>query len=810
MKSRIKNLLTFIVGWPLSILAIYFILKTFSPEINEIEHLIKSVNIPLFLTGILCFLIYYFLRSIIWRKILSLTGHPLLFSESAFLWATSEFKRYIPGNIWSFLGRSISFAQKGIDSKHVAKALIIELQIVFMGAIIASLLSLPFIFYIFFPNLKSINYFTLIITLLVLSGVMLYINHNLILGSMKGRARSLLAHMLPTYSPTEIFWLLFTSFIAFFFFGLGYYFSISAIAFLTPKLIVILAGFFVFSLLIGLISIITPTGLGIREGMITFGLIKLIPEKLAGFTSLFARLTLIFSEIIFLIISYIYSKVNMHKARRLESFIYNRRFEMLLLIFILAFNSYFIMASFLRHDHFYTGRFDLGNMDQTVWNTKEGRIFEFTNPDGTETVSRLAFHADFILILLSPLYLLWDNPKMLLIIQTVVVSLGAIFVYLLSCEVLKKSYKLQVTSYKLLALALSFSYLMNPSLQWSILYDFHAVTLATTFLLAAFYFLYIKKYLWLILFLVLAGITKEQVWLPVGLLGLFLAISNIKNNILNIKKHKKEVIIGFLIFIFSLSTFYYLVWHAIPEASIGNEHFALSYFNSNSDSPSSLIGNILSTPLETISKLLQKDRILYLRGLFDPVGYLALFAPWVLIFPFADLFLNLMSDKPELHQIYYQYSAVITPFIYIAVIFGIVNFRTLFKHISVNALSGYIIASVIIGGFIHGPLPWTKKANIAMFANHEKNREYISEKLQNIPTQFSISSTNNIGAHLTHREKLYTIPYGMDTADIIAFLIRPNSSKIERNLVFSLKNSKSHQLLWEKDGFVVFKNLKQN
>jgi len=169
-----------------------------------------------------------------------------------------------------------------------------------------------------------------------------------------------------------------------------------------------------------------------------------------------------------------------------------------------------------------------------------------------------------------------------------------------------------------------------------------------------------------------------------------------------------------------------------------------------------------------------------------------------------------MCDKPELHQIYYKYSAVITPFIYIAVIFGFINLKNLFKHISVNALSGYIIASVIIGGFIHGPLPWTKKANIAMFANHEKNREYISEKLQNIPTQFSISSTNNIGAHLTHREKLYTIPYGMDTADIIAFLIRPNSSKIERNLVFSLKNSKSHQLIWEKDGFVVFKNLKQN
>src|SRR5690606_29781357 len=91
--------------------------------------------------------------------------------------------------------------------------------------------------------------------------------------------------------------------------------------------------------------------------------------------------------------------------------------------------AYFTYFTIQKHHNFFTGRFDLGNMDQTVWNSIHGRIFLFTNPDGTDIISRLAFHADFILILLSPLYLIWSDPRMLLITQTVIIASGAFFVY---------------------------------------------------------------------------------------------------------------------------------------------------------------------------------------------------------------------------------------------------------------------------------------------------------------------------------------------------------------------------------------------
>src|SRR3989344_7353207 len=112
------------------------------------------------------------------------------------------------------------------------------------------------------------------------------------------------------------------------------------------------------------------------------------------------------------------------------------KYELVLALLISIYISYFTTASFQRYDNFYTGRYDLGNMDQTVWNTINGRIFQTSNESGS-IISRLSAHADFMLILLSPFYLLWSHPKMLLLIQTIVLALGAVFVYLIAEKILK-------------------------------------------------------------------------------------------------------------------------------------------------------------------------------------------------------------------------------------------------------------------------------------------------------------------------------------------------------------------------------------
>lgn len=475
---------------------------------------------------------------------------------------------------------------------------------------------------------------------------------------------------------------------------------------------------------------------------------------------------------------------------KIRKFIINNKYEFFLAFFIAIYIAYFTTASFLRHDNFYTGRFDLGNMDQTVWNTINGRIFQMTNPDNTENVSRLAYHADFILILLSPFYLIWQNPKMLLLIQTITVALGAVFIYLIAKRVLKN---------KNLSLTFSFSFLMNQSLQYANLYDFHAVTLATTFLLGAFYFLILKRYIYFLLFAILAALTKEQIWLIVALFGGYIVI------------RRKEIIFGIFLMIISLFIFRYLIWTAIPQAR-GGEHFAIEYYSQFGETPGNVIKNMIFSPTKTLGIILEKERVEYTKQIFLPAGFLPLISPFYLIFAAPDFLINLLSSNKQLHQIYYQYTAAITPFIFISSIFAVKTIKKRYKLIPYSFFSLYLILAVFYSAYSFGPLPGARKPNIDMLTKPLPKKETIHKFLSEIPRKTSVAATNNVGAHLSQREKIYTIPVGLKDADIIVFLLNDSfaqpSLNAQKEMAEKLKNDKTYVEIFREGDFVAFKKVK--
>ena len=425
-------------------------------------------------------------------------------------------------------------------------------------------------------------------------------------------------------------------------------------------------------------------------------------------------------------------------------------------------------------------------MDKNVWNTSRGRIFQFTNPNGTSMISRLAFHADFLLILLAPIYSIFPDPSTLLYIQTVVIAAGSIFVFLIAKEVIKN---------KNLALALGTSYLLNPSIQRANLYDFHPVTLATTFLLGMYYFYLKKKYVWFCAFAFLAAISKEQIWLIVALFGLLLFFS-----------HKKRII-GGLLFVFSTGMFYYLVSIAIPRA-LGSSHFALSYYSDLGDSPSAIIKAIIFSPQKIVGAIFKPEQIHYLIQVFSPVGYLVIFSPLYLIFAVPDLLINLLSNNTQLHQIYYQYTAAISPFIFISTIYGIKNINIYMPKIKSNFFIIYILLFSFFTAYLYGPLPGAQEANIDMFTKQVKDRQFIIDYLSRIPRQASVAASNNIGAHLSERQRIYTLPLGIDKADVIVFFLNdsesPQSIMAEREQLKRIRLDKNYQITVEKGSFVAF------
>lgn len=456
-------------------------------------------------------------------------------------------------------------------------------------------------------------------------------------------------------------------------------------------------------------------------------------------------------------------------------------------IFIVSFFIYYTLASFVRYDNFYTGKMDLGNMTQTVWNTSQGRFFQLTSNDGTENFSRLATHSDFILILFTPFYWIWDTPKVLLFFQALITALGAIYVYLLSGKIIKDEN---------IALAFAFSYLLFPPLGWTTLFEFHAVSLATTFLLAATYYLTEKKYNLFLLFAILSGICKENIWLIVALYGPILFYY-----------HKKRLL-GTIVFFAGIIIFYLLLWKAIPWAAGTSGHFAMSYFNMDGSSPSDLIKDTIRNPINTLSIILQQERLDYLHQLVIPFGYLPLLFPFWLIFAGADLFINLLSKKGELHTIYFHYTATVTPYLFISAIYAVRFVKKLSNKILNDHIAFYIIFWAIIGAYNFGPLPFSRNPNDEMFTEPLAYRDEFDEILKKIPAEASVAAGNEIGSHLSHRENIYSLAIDVIDADyVVLFLRNPDPSELKDNneLKIQLSQNPEFEKWYEKNGLTIFK-----
>lgn len=789
VRRNLFSVIKYLIGWPLSFIALFFVLRMVFDSASKTIPNINNINFAFLLIGVVSFLSYFFLRTYLWKYILGEKGEHISFKKNSLYWSTSELKRYVPGNIWSFLARTSSLEKENLSKKEVFSFLTFEAGMVALSSFAVS----------FFYILSFLKTDELVLTfkLFFIFIIFLFIFNTLIYKLLikNERFRSIFTFILHQNSPFRNIKILGLGILTFFMLGVGNYFSITSLYYLEPRNILILVSLFTFSYFVGYISIITPMGLGVREGVATVGLSAYLLESAAAVSSIFSRIVFIASELIFLSLLILWNNLKVNILKRMENIIFERKHVAFLALFIWLYILYFTFASFLRFDNFYTGRFDLGNMDQTVWNTLNGRVFQLTDPDGVETVSRFAVHGDIILVLLSPLYLIWSDPRMLLLLQTVVLSLGSVFVYLIARKILID---------KNLSFTFAISYLLYPAVGYVNLYDFHPVSFATTFLLAAFYFYLTKNYIFLTVFALLSAFTKEQAWAITSFFGFYIFIKGVLNKT---KRNLKEALFGFMLFVVSTLMFVLLFWKIIPFFKGGN-HFALEYYSQFGSTTSEVIKNILLNPIKTISTLSEGTRLFYLSELFGPLGYLSLLFPVLLIFTVPDLMINLLSQNPQLHQIYYQYSSTITPFVFIAAIFAAKLLLSKAKVLNPQKIAIYIFITTLIFAYQTGPLPFSKRANIDMFIKQMENRFVVKTMIDSIPKNLSVASTNNLGSHLSQREKIYTIPYGLDRADAIVFLLERGYSEIDYNtqlkMIEKLRNDPMFTLEFEDTNFYLF------
>ena len=452
----------------------------------------------------------------------------------------------------------------------------------------------------------------------------------------------------------------------------------------------------------------------------------------------------------------------------------------------------------VRYQSYHADAFDLGNLDQAVWNTLHGHPLRFTNRgmDWYGSPTRLGVHVEPILFLVAPLYLIHEGPETLLILQTVALASGGIPLLLLGLR--------RLPELPLVTAAFVGAYLFTPEILGEALYDFHGVALATPLLLLALWALDAKRYGWFICASVLAAFCKEEVALSLVPAGLFIAFWQ--------GRLRLGLAVSLLSIIWVAVCFLVILPHYdIQTAGANNFWYRYDWLG---NTPNSALHRVLTQPWVLLSPLQDPARRKYLVELLRSGGGLGIFAPVFWLSAIPDIFINVLSSHQEQYSGFFQYNAVILPYLMASAIFGTSTFyharmRVEFRVPAalllkdgvcrtaqltgvrriLRAISMYwetVLGHIPIRSRCIGPLvivwlivsAWwnisTTGAVIRPFwlagSYYTPEQAQIDALLGSVPPEASVAATDTLNPHLSDRYMLYLLPDPQSySADYVAF-----------------------------------------
>ena len=454
---------------------------------------------------------------------------------------------------------------------------------------------------------------------------------------------------------------------------------------------------------------------------------------------------------------------------------------------ITAFAAGFGSLSVLRHLAFNTGRFDLGNMVQAVWSTAHGDVLAVTGLQGQQ-FSRLGAHFDPLLAAFAPLWWLWPDPTMLLVVQSVAIALGAVPVYLLARKHLGSERA---------GAGFALAYLLYPPTQWLALNEFHAVALATPLLLAAFWFLDENRLLPFALVAGAACLTKEHVGLAVAALGVWYALARGRR-----RAGLAIAATGTAVAALAIGV---IVPHYAPS---GSSPFAARY-RAVGGGPVGIAETLLTDPARVLGEAFDGHGVPYLLELVLPLAALPLLAPLAAATALPELAANLLSTTRTQQSIHFHYTAAAIPGLVTASILGAARLR------GRRDLVAGIVVVALVSNYLLGAIPLWRSfpggeelgAREHVVTEHDRTT---ARALRLIPGDAVVSATNSLGAHLSERRRVLSFPVFDGATWIAADETRPGyrdridplatSERLRR-----LRADPRWEIVFDEDGVTLFR-----
>ncbi|MBR0483295.1 MAG: flippase-like domain-containing protein [Oscillospiraceae bacterium] len=273
------------------LLVIYFLGSYFLDNWEKIKEIDWNIDAFSLTVSFLLYFAYIVTLASLWHFITKLNQCSIRHFDAVIAYLYSIPGKYIPGKVFMLAARCPAYEKEGKPLRKITVCFLLENACTLLGAAFLFLISL-----FFFPNDLLENYKYL--TVLLIIAFFICINPKIInffLGIIGKIAKKDM--LIPVTYPDMLKTVLL--FIAnWLVAGSGFYMLVHAVYPVPASQWLYIGGIYGLSTIIGILALFAPSGLGVREGILTAGLCLIMPEEYALTISLISRLWQTVAEII--------------------------------------------------------------------------------------------------------------------------------------------------------------------------------------------------------------------------------------------------------------------------------------------------------------------------------------------------------------------------------------------------------------------------------------------------------------------------------------------------------------------------------
>ena len=448
----------------------------------------------------------------------------------------------------------------------------------------------------------------------------------------------------------------------------------------------------------------------------------------------------------------------------------------------------FAVFSLIRYAHLTAAGFDLGIFDQTVWRYSRFELPE-SSLKGFENI--WGDHFSPILILLAPLYWIWDDARVLLLAQAGLLAAAAVPIFLYGRARLGR----------LPAYLFAAAYLLFWGLQSAIDFDFHELAFAP--LLIAWLLLAADRRQWRLYFVLLIALlcVKEDQSIVAVFIGLYLLTLRAW------RPAAATIVLG-------VAWYVLVVKLLIPHFAPSGEYTYFDYSRLG-DGPLEALVHVLTHPFQTVEMLVDNaTKRSTLAYLFVPFLGLALCSRVAIVLAplVAQRFL---ADNPAYWTTGGHYTLAIAALLSIGAIDGLANVARLLPR---PQWRGRVIAGVALV-ILALNVACTSAASrgvtdlfSASFYREPEGLDAALGAIDAVPDDVSVATTDNVIVRLAHRDVAAEISPRTGPTDYVLANVLDVDQNLSANSGFAVMSKyvnaalSTHDPVYFADGWLVLRH----